>query len=164
MIKTPGINSFPGVFKMCLIISLDNRTTLPDAEQNRHNICYYINMPKINIDKLTSCIIDAIQDKKGTDIKVLDLSEIEGASAQTFVIGTGRTPTQVSAIADSIEERVKSDLHDRPENIHGTRNSQWIIMDYGSVMVHIFVPDMRSYYDLEGLWSDAPCELVPELE
>ncbi len=116
------------------------------------------------IDKLLSCIIEGIQDRKGTDIKILDLSEIEGASAQSFVIASGRTPTQVSAIADSIEEKVRETLKDRPVNIHGNRNSQWIIMDYGSVMVHIFVPDMRIYYDLEGLWSDAPSTIIPDID
>lgn len=115
-------------------------------------------------DELINGIVDAIQEKKGTGVKILDLSDIDGASTHTFVIATGKTPTQVSAIADSVEEIVKARTKERPLNIHGNRNSQWIIVDYGSVMVHIFVPDMRSYYDLEGLWSDAKCEEIPDVD
>lgn len=121
-------------------------------------------MPKRDTYNLTTCIIDAIQGKKGTGISVLDLSAIEGASAPTFIICSGKTPTQVSAIADSIEETVKEKAKERPVNIHGNRNAQWIIIDYGYVMVHVFVPDIREYYNLEGLWSDADITRIADID
>lgn len=116
------------------------------------------------MDSMIDVIVESIQDKKGKDIKVLDLSGIEGGPAHTFVIATGKTPTQVSAISDNVDEHVRQKLGIKPVNIHGNRNSQWVIVDYGSVMVHIFVPDMRTFYDLEGLWSDAPCEEIPDID
>lgn len=117
-----------------------------------------------NPNSIIDSIVEAIKDKKGKNIKVLDLSAIEGGPASAFVIATGNTPTQVSAIADSVQDRLRTESGLKPAAIHGNRNSQWIIADYGSVMVHIFVPEMRDFYDLEGLWSDAPCRYYPDID
>lgn len=94
----------------------------------------------------------------------MDLSVIEGAPAGMFIVATGNTPVQVSAIADNVEEVVRKATGQKPVNIHGNRNSQWVIVDYGYVMVHLFVPDMRLFYNLEGLWSDAPSTDIPDLD
>lgn len=114
-----------------------------------------------NIEKL---IVEAIQDRKGQDITIVDLREIDSASVDTFIICQGKTPTQVAAIADSVREQVQEKSGIKPYNYDGYRNAQWIVIDYGDLMVHIFTPDNRSYYNLEELWSDALLTDIPNLD
>lgn len=116
-----------------------------------------------NID-ITSNIIDAITDKKGKKIAVVNLNKIETAPTGKFIICQGGSTSQVSAIADSVREKVQKDVNLKPYNYDGYKNSQWIIIDYGSVMVHIFLPEFREFYNLEELWNDAPIELIPDLD
>lgn len=117
-----------------------------------------------SIDKLESTIIEAIKDKKGQKITLIDLSAIGTASASSFIICQGRTSTQVSAIADSIIDEVSKNSHVKPYHTDGFRNVQWIIIDYGSVIVHIFQPETREFYNLEELWSDGTITEFPEDE
>lgn len=112
---------------------------------------------------ISDIIIDAIRDKKGHDIKVLDLSVVDGAPTQQFVVCTGNSTTQVSAIADNVREEMQKQAGEKPINYDGYRNSQWIVVDYGDVMIHVFLPDSRAFYRLEELWSDAPTISVPDL-
>lgn len=109
-------------------------------------------------------IIEAVADKKGSRIAVVDLSGIDGASTSTLIICQGRNPSQVSAIADNVRERVFKNRGVKPVNYEGYRNSQWIIIDYGHIMVHVFLPDMREFYSLESLWNDAPIEFLPDID
>ena len=83
-------------------------------------------------------IVDAIQDTKGEDIMVFDLSKIENSVAETFIICSGNSNTQVSAIAGNIEKKVRNDLQDRPWHVEGTENAMWVLLDYVSVVVHVF--------------------------
>ena len=115
-------------------------------------------------EKLIQTIIEAIQEKKGRSIVHVDLSGIETAAAQGFVIATGSTPMQVAAVADSVREYVEKNAGQRPFNYDGYENSQWIIIDYGSVFVHVFVPDFRERYNLEQLWADARINEIPDLD
>ncbi len=114
-----------------------------------------------SINKLESTIIEAIKDKKGQNITLIDLNGIATASASAFIICQGRTSTQVSAIADSIIDEVSKKLHVKPYHTDGFRNAQWIIIDYGNVIVHVFQPETREFYNLEELWSDGD---VTEIE
>ncbi len=107
------------------------------------------------IDNFTQTIIDAIEDKKGEDIVVLDLREIDGAICDAFVLATGNSTVQVAAIADGIEDTMFERLREKVIRIDGLRNAQWVAMDYGNVMVHIFLDEVRDYYRLEELWADA---------
>ena len=100
-------------------------------------------------------IVDAIQDTKGEDIMVFDLSKIENSVAETFIICSGNSNTQVSAIAGNIEKKVRNELQDRPWHVEGTENSLWVLLDYVSVVVHVFQRETREYYDIEELWGDA---------
>ncbi|MBD5189485.1 MAG: ribosome silencing factor [Bacteroidales bacterium] len=109
-------------------------------------------------------IIEAIQDKKGQKITTIDFSEIEGASTGAFVICQGRSTSQVAAIADSIREEVLEKTGRKPYNYDGYRNSQWIIIDYGDLMIHVSLPEVRQYYNLEDLWSDGKIFYVPDIE
>ena len=100
-------------------------------------------------------IVDAIQVTKGEDIMVFDLSKIENSVAETFIICSGNSNTQVSAIAGNIEKKVRNDLQDRPWHVEGTENAMWVLLDYVSVVVHVFQRSIREYYEIEELWGDA---------
>ena len=110
-------------------------------------------------EKLIKSIIEAIQEKKGRDIVHVDLSGIETAAAQGFVIATGNTPMQVAAVADSVREYVEKNAGQRPFNYDGYQNAQWI-----NIFVHVFVPDFRERYNLEQLWADARINTIPNLD
>ena len=105
-------------------------------------------------------IIEGIQEKKGSDIIVADLSNIEGAICRYFVICTGNSPAQVEAITDSVTDVVRANIGEKPVKVVGLENAQWVAMDYTDALVHIFLPDVREYYDLEHLWEDASFERI----
>ncbi len=126
------------------------------------NLTHFLTMQE-DFD-LIAAIIEGIQEKKGRNITHVDLSGIETAATQGFVIATGNTPMQVEAIADSVREWVEKHTGVRPFNYDGYQNAQWIIIDYGSVYVHIFVPDVRERYNLEQLWNDAKIISIPDLD
>ncbi len=115
-----------------------------------------------NVDKqaLIDQIVSSIQDVKGEDIMIFDLSEIENSVAETFIICSGNSNTQVNAISGSVEKKVRNELGERPWHVEGTENAMWVLVDYISVVVHIFQREVRSYYDLEELWGDAKITLV----
>lgn len=112
---------------------------------------------------LVEVIIDALQDKKGKKITTLNLTELEGAICKYFIIAQGNTPTQVSALSDSVWDKVYEQLHEKPLGAVGMQEAQWIAMDYGTVMLHIFIPEIRAYYNLENLWADAQCNEIPDV-
>lgn len=115
--------------------------------------------------ELNELIVDAIRDRKGRKITVVDLNEIPDSSAREFIIAEGSSTTQVGAIADRLRERLLDDARMKPFNSDGERpNSEWIVLDYGDIWVHIFVPDARRRYNLEELWSDAVITEIPDLD
>lgn len=116
-----------------------------------------------NLD-ITPVIIEAIQDKKGRKITTIDFSNIDGASTGGFIICQGRSTSQVSAIADAIREDVLKKTGRKPYNYDGYRNSQWIVIDYGDLMVHVFLPEVREFYNLEDLWSDGQTNNIPDID
>ncbi|MBS1810799.1 MAG: ribosome silencing factor [Acidobacteria bacterium] len=97
--------------------------------------------------------VAAAEDKKAIDLVVLKLVEIT-SFADYFVICSGTSTRQVQAIADEIEDRLKQ-VKVRPLNIEGYNNAEWVLMDYGSMIVHVFSENSRRFYDLERLWRDA---------
>lgn len=100
-------------------------------------------------------ITDAIQDKKGEDITVMDLRKLEGAVADFFVICEGSSTPHIDSIKDSIEKKVRENTGEKPWHIEGTTNMEWVLVDYVNVVVHIFNREKREFYNLEGLWADA---------
>ena len=114
--------------------------------------------------KLVETIIKGIQEKKGTNIVVADLSGIEGTICRYFVICQGNSPAQVEAIAESVGDMARKDLQEKPAHVVGLENAQWVAMDYTDVLVHVFLPDVREYYDLEHLWEDATLNRIPDLD
>lgn len=113
---------------------------------------------------LVEKIIEAIQDTKGEDVLVFDLSNIENAVAETFIICSGNSNTQVSAISGNIEKKVRNDLRDRPWHVEGNENAMWVLLDYVSVVVHVFQKQVREYYDIETLWGDAKVTRIEDVQ
>lgn len=113
---------------------------------------------KENIDEkvLIEVIAAAIQDKKGKGVVSLDLSGMDGAICSHFVVCNADSTTQVSAIADAVEEAVYLKLGENPWRVEGKQTGLWVAMDYIDVVVHIFQTDLRDYYKIEELWADAP--------
>ena len=110
---------------------------------------------KINTDELIAEIIKGIDDVKGEDVQLLDLREIENTVCDYFIICSGNSNTQVKAITGSIQKIVSKSLKDKPWHIEGEVNSEWVLMDYVNVVVHVFQKQIREYYDIESLWGDA---------
>lgn len=115
-------------------------------------------------DNLQQLIIEGIQERKGRGITLVDLSEIEGSSVSNFIICQGNSNMQVSAIADSVREYLLDKARIKPYNYDGYTNSQWIVIDYGDTLVHVFQPEVRERYNLEDLWSDAKITNIPDLD
>jgi len=106
-------------------------------------------------DELNALIIDAIQDIKGKNIVKLDLRHLDEAPTEFFIICDGDSNTQVKAIADNIYYRLKKEAFELPTTLEGQQNSLWVLLDYFSVVVHVFYKETRAFYELEDLWSDA---------
>jgi ribosome-associated protein len=113
------------------------------------------------IQKLTDTAVKAIKDKKGRGISIIDMQGMDGVICQAFVICQGGSPSQISAIADNVEEVMRKELGEKPIRIVGLENSYWVAMDYVDLMVHIFLPEAHDFYDIESLWQDA---VVTEIE
>jgi ribosome-associated protein len=93
-------------------------------------------------------------DNRGQDILVLDLRKVTPVF-DYFVIATGTSRRQLHAISEEIDHTLEDDLHDRRMGIEGYAESRWILLDYGSVVIHLFDAETRAYYDLENLWGNA---------
>lgn len=113
-------------------------------------------IPKnVPTDTLIDTIIDSIQDIKGKHIVKLDLTDIDDASADYFIICEGESTTQVKGISDRVYQRVKNELGIMPSHNEGKDSARWVLLDYFDIVVHVFYPETRQFYDLEDLWSDA---------
>ena len=117
-----------------------------------------------NPKELVKAIVEGIQEKKGRDIAVADLTKIDTAPCDYFVICTCGSPQQVDAVTDAVEEFSAKLAGEHPSAIAGRQNGVWVAMDYGTVMVHLFVPETRGFYDIEHLWDDAALTEIPNLD
>lgn len=117
-------------------------------------------MKEFNSAPLLQECIEGIMDAKGLNIVTLDLDEIDNAVCDHFIICEGTSNTHVSAIADAVEKRVKDVMDDKPWHVEGKDQSEWVLMDYVAVVVHIFQRETRTFYDLENLWGDANVERI----
>ncbi len=109
----------------------------------------------INNDDLLANIIKGVEEVKGNDIDILDLRAIENTVCDYFVICNGNSNTQVNAIANSVQKIVSKELKDKPWHVEGAENGEWILMDYVTIVVHVFQKHIREYYNIESLWGDA---------
>lgn len=114
-------------------------------------------VPLIELE-LAHSIVDAIEDKQGEDIVLLDLRKLS-PYVDFFIVCTGTSERQLKAIADGIEEHILKTRAAKPRRCEGTAESGWILMDYLDVVIHIFAASQRKYYQLEQLWKEAPVVL-----
>lgn len=121
-------------------------------------------MNKVDAQDVIKQIIEGVQEKKGKGITVVDMLELGNSVCDYFVICQGNSPAQVCAITDSIEDVVRVNCGKKPYAVDGLRNAQWVAMDYGDILVHVFLPDVRKFYDIEHLWADAKLTEIPDLD
>lgn len=111
-------------------------------------------------DDIVNVIIKAMEEKKAHNITCLDLRNVESAVTDYFVICHGTSATQVDAIGNSVEDMVKKKFNEKPFHTEGYKNAEWILIDYFTVVVHIFTEEKRDFYRLEKLWADAEVRKV----
>jgi len=112
--------------------------------------------------QLLDTIVFGMQEVKAHNIVILDLRKIKNSVADYFLVCEGNSTTQVRAIEQSVDKLTSEVLSLEPFHVEGTKNGTWILMDYFSVVVHIFDPKTREYYDIEDLWADAEMVNVEE--
>ena len=103
-------------------------------------------------ETLVKKITEGIQEKKGKNIVIADLTAINDTICSYFVICQGNSPY------------VHKEINDKPTGIDGLRNAEWVAMDYSDVLVHVFLPETRNFYNLEHLWADAKLTQIPDLD
>lgn len=103
--------------------------------------------------RVAKAAVEALEDKLGADIRVLDIHKLS-TLADYFIICHGNNPNHVSALIDSVEERL-SEIGQKPSSIEGYRESAWVLLDFGGVIIHVFSSEARLFYDLERIWSDS---------
>ncbi len=106
-------------------------------------------------EELSKVIIKGMEEKKASDIVVMDLRGVKNVFTDFFVICSGNSDTQIEAISDAVEEEVIKSSKEKPFRSEGKNNKQWILMDYVNVVAHIFLKERRTFYGLEELWGDA---------
>lgn len=106
-------------------------------------------------EKFKDAILEGIRKIKGKEITIIDLNTIQYTECGYFIICHGTSTTQVSSIAQSVEETVELETGEKAWHVEGYKNSIWVLLDYGEIVVHVFHEQSRNFYNLEGLWSDA---------
>lgn len=119
-------------------------------------------MSEITSKKLAKLACDALADKKADDIKIIDISKVS-VLADYFIIAGGMNRNQVQAMADNVEETIGKELHVSPKQVEGYTTANWILMDYGDIVIHVFDKENRLFYDLERIWRDGKDVSVEEL-
>jgi len=111
---------------------------------------------------LLNTIIKGIFEKKGQNVLLIDLRKLENRITDYFVICHARSTTQVSSLCDSVEDTVRIDTGEKPQHVEGLDNCFWVLVDYGNVIVHVFLEEYRNFYSLESLWADAKVEKMED--
>ena len=106
-------------------------------------------------DTLADLVVRGMQEKKASDIVVLNLKELKNAVADYFIICSANSDTQIEAVARSVEEEIEKVTGESPWQTEGRTNREWVLLDYVDVVVHVFLRDRRKFYALEELWGDA---------
>jgi len=128
------------------------------------NMSKTISEQELQTKQLIDTIVEGIQDIKGKDIAILDLTGIEQRVCDYFIICTGDSSTQVDSIAHSIVKTTRKKLKEKPWHFEDSTTKEWILIDYVNIVVHVFYKDTREFYDIEGLWADAKRTDLPNLD
>jgi ribosome-associated protein len=118
----------------------------------------------IDAKVLCDTIVEGMQENKAKDITVLDLRGIVSRVADFFVICSGDSTVHVDGVQSTTMRHVRKELEERPWGTEGKGGSEWVLLDYVSVVAHIFYKDARSFYDLEDLWADAVRTDIPNID
>jgi len=116
----------------------------------------------MSVGEKCSLIVEAIREKKGHQIVTIDLSEVDHSICDSFIICHGESSTQVGSITESIEKKLKEEAGIRAHHVEGLQNSQWVLLDFFDVLVHVFLEEYRSFYKLEELWADGKVVMAGE--
>jgi ribosome-associated protein len=111
---------------------------------------------------LLNNIIKGIFEKKGHNVLKIDLRKLENRITDYFVICHAPSTSQVSALGDSVEDAVRKATGEKPLHLEGLDNCFWVLIDYGNVIVHVFLEEYRNFYSLESLWADAKIEKMED--
>lgn len=111
---------------------------------------------------LLNNIVKGIFEKKGHNVLKIDLRKLENRITDYFVICHASSTSQVSALSDSVEDTVRKGTGEKPLHLEGLDNCYWVLVDYGNVIVHIFLEEYRNFYSLESLWADAKIEIMED--
>ena len=114
------------------------------------------------LPQIVRSAIEGVSDIKGENLVLLDLRGLDNAVCDFFIVAEAQSTTQVNAIADAVHKRVREEANDKPWHVEGAQQSEWVLMDYVSTVVHLFQREARAFYDLEGLWADAPSVALPQ--
>ena len=114
-------------------------------------------------EQIVNKIVEGIQERKGKKITVVDLTRLNEAPCSYFVICEGDSNVHVNAVAMSVKDYVNEQIHVKPYATDGFENCEWIAMDYGHIIVHVFQRHTREFYDIEHLWADADLQFILDL-
>ncbi len=103
---------------------------------------------------LSKIAVEAIQSKKGRQVTLIDFDKVEGSLFDYYVLCTANSPSHVDALADEVEKQIKQITAISPRRVEGLQNCQWVVLDYFDVVVHIFLPETREFYNMEAMWKD----------
>lgn len=115
-----------------------------------------------NVEQKRELILEAVLEKKGHQIVSIDLTEVENSICDCFIICHGESSTQVGAIVEFIEKKLREEAKIRAHHVEGLQNRQWVLLDYFDILVHVFQEEYRSFYKLEELWADGKVTRVTE--
>ena len=111
--------------------------------------------------ELARLAVEGALSKKAFDIKVMDMRTVSGF-ADYFVICSGDSDTQIKAIAESVQDKIRQEAQEKPWHVEGMEHRQWVLLDYVDTVVHVFDRERRAYYNLERLWADAPTQEIDD--
>jgi ribosome-associated protein len=111
---------------------------------------------------LLGSVLKGLFEKKGKDVLKIDLRKLENRITDYFIICHGSSVNQIDSLCDSVEDTVRKETGEKPWHIEGLDNCFWVLLDYGNVVVHIFLEEYRQFYSLESLWADAPMEAMKD--
>jgi ribosome-associated protein len=114
-------------------------------------------------DLLVKAIVEGMQENKAKDIVILDLRKLNSSVCEFFVICSGDSSTHVDGIANSVARFTRKELKEKPWHIEGKTNSEWILLDYINVVIHVFYKEARNFYELEDLWADGIRTDIPNI-